>query len=409
MNWWMPNTVRLLPGLGTLEFEITGLRGGHRWLETHAVPLKDAVGKIISLLGVTRDITERKRTEKELLTSEERLRVGLKTANIAVFNQDKDLRYVWMYQPQLGYNSKEVVGHTDADLLPSKTSKQVTEIKKHVLESGLKEDAEVPISIGGKDFIYYLVVEPLRDENNSIIGITGASLDITERKKAELDIINNAEQLRQLTVHLQSIREEERKRIGREIHDDLGQQLTAIKMDVAWIDKKTPEETIAIKEKLKNIITLLDGSNQSVRRILNELRPGILDEYGLLDALKWQGRLFTEATAIPIEYNTLEEEFKLETEIANCIYRAFQEALTNIMRYADAKKVFVTLQVTGDIINLTIKDYGKGFDPNIIKTENKTFGLLGMKERVRSLNGKLKLISSPGKGTEINIQLPYRE
>src|SRR6202008_2410025 len=114
--------------------------------------------------------------------------------------------------------------------------------------------------------------------------------DITERKLAEETLRQSYEEIRRLTEHLQKIREEERTYIAREIHDDLGQQLTAIKMDVAWIDKKTPEETSDIKRKLKNIIELLDGSNQTIRRILSELRPVILDVHGLAEAIEWLSR-----------------------------------------------------------------------------------------------------------------------
>ncbi len=128
---------------------------------------------------------EKRQADRALRESEERLRVGLRTANIAVFNQDTDLRYVWMYQPQLGYAVEQVIGHTDAELLPLEAAKQVREIKRHVLESGLRESAEVPISVGSQTFVYDLVAEPLRDVSGAIIGLTGASLDITERKRVE--------------------------------------------------------------------------------------------------------------------------------------------------------------------------------------------------------------------------------
>ena len=230
---------------------------------------------------------------------------------------------------------------------------------------------------------------------------------IIARKKIEEEIKQNAEQLRQLTTHLQNIREEERKRIGREIHDDLGQQLTAIKMDVAWIDKKTTDESSIIKPKLKNIISLLNGSNVAVRKILNELRADTLDNYALVDALEWQGQQFTANTGIPVLFSSSHPVLKTEEAMAICIYRAYQEALTNITRYAKAKKVISSITYFDENITLKIKDDGKGFDTT--KQKNKqSFGLLGMKERVTSLNGTFKIISSPGKGTTIMISLPFK-
>src|SRR5258708_34844134 len=146
-------------------------------------------------------------------------------------------------------------------------------------------------------------------------------------------------EIRRLTEHLQKIREEERTSIAREIHDELGQQLTAIKTDVAWIDKKTAEETTDIKRKLKNIIELLDGSNQSIRRILSELRPRILDDYGLAEAIEWLSRQFTETTGIPVKCTTPEKDIKVSEQIATCIFRVCQQAFTNITRHALAKNV----------------------------------------------------------------------
>jgi signal transduction histidine kinase len=194
--------------------------------------------------------------------------------------------------------------------------------------------------------------------------------------------------LRMLTAHLQNVREEERKRIGREIHDELGQQLTAIKMDVAWIDKKITDEDTGVKGKLKNVIELLDGSNKSIRRILSELRPGILDDYNLLDAIDWLGNQFTINTGIPLNFTTTETSFKYASVLVTCIFRVYQEALTNITRYAGATKVLASLTVNNGIITVSIEDNGKGFVPESIQA-HKSFGILGMKERVLSLGGSL--------------------
>ncbi|MBK8090114.1 MAG: hypothetical protein IPK31_20565 [Chitinophagaceae bacterium] len=161
---------------------------------------------------------------------------------------------------------------------------------------------------------------------------------ILPNAKAEEEVKQTSLQMRQLTGHLQTIREEERKRIGREIHDELGQQLTAIKMDVAWINKKTPNEAGLIKTKLGNIITLLDGSNLSIRKILNELRVGVLDDYGLIDALEWQETSLLKNTGIPIFFHSNETVLKVEEPLATCMFRVFQESLTNITRYAEAKE-----------------------------------------------------------------------
>ncbi len=235
--------------------------------------------------------------------------------------------------------------------------------------------------------------------------LLGVGIDFTDRIKAQEKIRETTEQLRMLTAHLQHIREEERKRIGREIHDELGQQLTAIKMDVAWLDKKMPGEETVFKSKLKNIIELLDGSNKSIRRILSELRPGILDDNGLLEALEWLGIQFTANTGIPLNFTTTETVFKSSAPVVTCIFRVYQEALTNITRYAKATKVLTSLHIEDGVICVQIEDDGIGFTPESVQA-HKSFGLLGMKERVLSLGGWFELNSTAGKGTKIIIKLP---
>jgi signal transduction histidine kinase len=258
----------------------------------------------------------------------------------------------------------------------------------------IKTKKKIPYYFTGKAIDY--------EENRCLVGV---GIDFTDRVKAQEKIRETTEQLRMLTAHLQHIREEERKRIGREIHDELGQQLTAIKMDVAWLDKKMPEAETVFKTKLKNIIELLDGSNKSIRRILSELRPGILDDYGLLDALEWLGNQFTANTGVPLNFTAAEKNFKSSAPVVTCIFRVYQEALTNITKYAKATKVLTSLSIEDGIICVRIEDDGKGFTPELVQT-HKSFGLLGMKERVLSLGGTFELNSAAGTGTKIAIKLP---
>lgn len=238
-------------------------------------------------------------------------------------------------------------------------------------------------------------------------GVFILSMDISDRKKAEQEVQQVTEQLRRLTVHQQTALEEERKRISREIHDELGQQLTAIKMDIAWIDKKGADQSSFIKSKLKNVITLLDLSNQSIRKILTELRMGVLDHHDLEEGLESHGRQFTNITGIPLHFTANKRGINAGEAVAACIFRVFQEALTNITKYAEAKTVTSSLVQDEDFVTLQIEDDGKGFDPEAINNKH-SFGILGMKERVASLKGTLRISSQPGKGTSITVRIPYK-
>lgn len=232
--------------------------------------------------------------------------------------------------------------------------------------------------------------------------------DITQKKKVQRQIENHNKKLQQLTHHLQRIREEERRRIGREIHDELGQQLTAIKMDVAWMDKKIPEEEVLLKQKISNIITLLDGSNVSVRRILHELKPSILDEYGLHDAIEHLVLQFTSNTGIPVNHSLCKNYTGLSKDAITCLYRITQESLTNIVKYAKAKTVFLTIKKGSKNVTALIEDDGIGFDPLVLEN-NDSFGLMGIQERVSVLKGIFNIKSIIGKGTTIKVVLPLKK
>jgi PAS domain S-box-containing protein len=393
-----------------MEFTITGLKGTQRWLETHAVPFRNAEQKIISLLAVTRDITKRKMAEENEKQVTQKL---LKGAEIAHFGF-LDWNFV-TNEMTLSQQANNIFGLKEDLLIPATFMRDVihpedaTLIHEHLqlAKEGLKDYNLDHRIVWPDDSIRWVntKAELYRDETGNPIRLFGTILDITDQKNAELQIKSYNEQLRLLTTHLQNIREEERTRIAREIHDELGQQLTAIKMDVAWIHKNLMNKKETVSAKLKNIIELLDGSNQSVRKILSELRPATLDTYGLPEAMEWHIKQFTASTHIPVEITISEPELKLHEDIATNIFRIFQESLTNIMRYAQAKKVLILLNVIHHTITMTIEDDGIGFDTSVVQNK-KTFGILGMRERVSSLNGKFEINSTPGKGTKISISLP---
>lgn len=230
----------------------------------------------------------------------------------------------------------------------------------------------------------------------------------TKLKSMDAVIKRNNRQLGELAAHLQSAQEDERKRIAREIHDELGQQLTAVKMDLAWINKKTPEENTQVKEKINSANELIDGCNISIRKFLSELRTDILEDFGLVEGLKSLVTKFSLTTGIPVNFKSDETKPVFSYEIENTIFRLFQESLTNIMRYAGATKVNSSLKINSNHAILCIEDDGKGFTESDLQ-KKKSFGILGMKERVSSLDGRFDLATAPGKGTKITVSLPIHK
>jgi PAS domain S-box-containing protein len=351
----------------------------------------------------------------ELRIAYQRLSYHVENTPLAVIEFDKDFfikRWSKPAEEIFGWNLSEVLGKNLLDpqfrLIYTEDIPAVDIINEQLIKGIVNRNLSLNRNYtkDGKVIYCEWYNSALRDERGNVITILSLVHNVTERKKAEETLQHSYDEIKRLTEHLQKIREEERIHIAREIHDELGQQLTAIKMDVVWIDKKTPEESANIKGKLKSIIELLDGSNQSIRRILSELRPRILGEHGLVEAIEWLGRQLTETTGIPVQFSTPEKDFKFSEEISTCLFRVCQEAFTNIARYADAKNISGTIRIANENIILIIEDDGIGFDELSLHNK-KSFGILGMRERVMSLGGIFELVSSPGKGTKIIVNLPY--
>jgi len=229
-----------------------------------------------------------------------------------------------------------------------------------------------------------------------------------ERRLAQEQLRESHEQLRALSVYLQHVREEERTRIAREVHDELGQALTSCKLDLSLLANKLPGNLSPLKEKAKALSAHIDATIQTVRRIATELRPGILDHLGLIAALEWQANEFQTRTGIKCDVRTDLHEPVLTPDLATTFFRIFQETLTNIIRHAGATQVMVHLKEVAGRIILEVKDNGRGISPEEI-SNTRSMGLLGMKERAALLGGTFKIGPGPGcKGTLATVSIPLR-
>jgi PAS domain S-box-containing protein len=229
--------------------------------------------------------------------------------------------------------------------------------------------------------------------------------DITDRKEAEEQLQASREELRSLSAHLESVREEERKNMAREIHDELGQILTALKIDLSSLAERSTEEQELPPGNVKSMNELIDMAIGTVERISVELRPPILDDLGIAVALEWQAEDFSKRTKIKCEFISKPGDIVLDPDRSTAIFRIFQEALTNVARHSDASKVKAVLIKETDRIVLTIEDDGKGIDRRQL-TDPKAFGIIGMKERAHFLGGEARFDSAPGRGTSITVSIP---
>jgi signal transduction histidine kinase len=228
--------------------------------------------------------------------------------------------------------------------------------------------------------------------------------EIADRTRVEEEFDRSTEQLRELSARLQSVREEERTRIARIIHDELGQTLTGLKMDVAWLQRHLDQPQEAWLEKTQDMSDLLDATIQMVRRISTELRPGILD-LSLVATIEWQLQEFQARSGIQSNLVSAPEETTLDADGATTVFRIFQEILTNVTRHAQATEVEVSLLETAAFLTLQVHDNGRGITEREIHSP-KSIGLLGMQERARLRSGGIQIEGTPDQGTTVTVHLP---
>jgi signal transduction histidine kinase len=228
----------------------------------------------------------------------------------------------------------------------------------------------------------------------------------TQHRRAEEQLRESHEQLRALSVYLQSVREEERTRIAREVHDELGQALTSCKLDLSWIASKLPRDLKPLQEKARALTAHIDSTIQTVRRISTELRPGVLDHLGLVAALEWQANEFQTRTGIQCDVHASLGEQLLPQDLNTTFFRIFQETLTNIIRHAGATQVSVSLEQADGCVVMEVKDNGRGITKADI-ANTKSMGLLGMRERAALLGGAFRIGRvAQGKGTKVTVEIP---
>jgi PAS domain S-box-containing protein len=312
------------------------------------------------------------------------------------------LRWNSRFEEVSGYSHEEFAGMTVLDFFKGSQRELIRKKTEGVFVSG-RCDVEAGMTTrSGETIAFYF--SGIRVSYRDIPCVLGIGFDITRLKDAENLLKQSEEDLRDLASNLQNVREEERTAIAREIHDELGQQLTAIKLDVSWLDRKITGDEV-VTERIAGILEMLTDMIRSIRRISTELRPSILDDLGLIEALKWQARDFEKRTGTSIRLDCPAEPLKLEPAITTGLFRIFQETLTNITRHAEASSVSARLSVENELLTLTITDNGKGFDPGQVK-KKKTLGLLGMKERSLMMNGVYEIESRPGQGTSLRFCVP---
>jgi PAS domain S-box-containing protein len=298
--------------------------------------------------------------------------------------------------------AESTVPPEDRSALQKRVARAVAE------RSGFEADHRV-IRPDGSVRDIHAVGHPVFDESGELLEFVGVLMDVTERRRAEESLRKSHGELRALSERLRTVREEERARIAREMHDEVGQALTALQMDVAWLEKKLPSSASPSREKLlaklRSMAELIDTTTASVQRIATDLRPGVLDELGLPAAIEWYVREFERRAGIACQIRSNLNGAQLDPERATAVFRILQEALTNVARHAGATEVQVNLSADDERLVLEIKDNGRGVSEDRI-AGGRSLGLLGMRERALSLGGDVSIRGDPGHGTLVTLTIP---
>jgi two-component system sensor histidine kinase UhpB len=357
---------------------------------------------------------ERKRAEVELRRSEIFLESIVENIPDMIFVKDaRELRFVRFNkagEELLGHARRNLIGKSDYDFFPADEADFFTRADRDVLRNREVLDIpEEPILTKGKGLRYLHTKKiPFLDENDHPLYLLGISEDITERKRAENELQRSFELLRTLSQRLEVVREQERTRIARELHDELGVRMTCMKMDLSRLlammrEPLFPREKM--EEKIRSMGTEVDTTIAEVQRLASELRPGLLDDLGLVAAIEWQCQDFERRSGIRCFCEASFDEIKISPSRATAAFRICQEALINVARHAKATFVRVLVKESGDDVLIEIQDNGQGIPAEKVN-EAGSLGLLGMKERSMAIGGRLEIAGWPGKGTTVTLRFP---
>ncbi|MCP4107033.1 MAG: PAS domain-containing protein [Desulfobacteraceae bacterium] len=316
-----------------------------------------------------------------------------------VYIKDSEERYLMVnpcYEEIFGIKNEEIRGKTAHEIMKKDIADQIQVSDKQVLLENKSCRAELEISLDDGIHTYLSVKFPIYDEAGEISGVGGISTDITELKKAQ-------KQLHRLSGSIMENQEKERSAIARELHDELGQMLTALRMDAVWLHRRLKEKDSEVSERALTMCSLIDKTIEDVRSIAIRLRPGVLDDLGLVDALEWYTASFERRTEITCIYEHSDVP-GISDLVATAAYRIAQEALTNVARHARATRADVALKAEDNVLKLTVLDNGCGFyAPDM--PESGGLGIAGMRERAGLVGGILEVESLPGEGTRVYFEL----
>jgi PAS domain S-box-containing protein len=363
-------------------------------------------------VSIIRDITGRKRAEKELRESEERYRLLVETMNDGLGVQDEHGTWVYVNErlcEMLGYPRDEVIGRPVAEFM-DETNRGIYQKQMSERSQGKRGFYEISwVTSDGEPAFTIMSAQPVIDEQGQFKGSFAIITGINERKRAEEALRQSEKQLRHLSTQLLTAQETERKRISRELHDELGQALTVMKLHLGFVRKHLLQSQDELKEECDKGINYIDEVIENVRRLSRDLSPVILEDFGLSAAIKWLINNFAKRHNTEVTFEALNVDSLVARDSQTVVYRIIQEALTNIAKHAVARRVSVEIVRLDETLSISIQDDGQGFD--VLQTLSKNpeetgLGLVTMRAHAQSLGGTIGIWAEQGRGTRISVTVP---
>jgi PAS domain S-box-containing protein len=401
----------LRTGIGRrFEFRVTDVHGSTRHIQSEGSPIRDPAGNVVAVLGIGRDVTEERRTRDALHERESLLEVIFEHAPIGISITDRAGRFVRanaMFLQMLGYSEKELYSLTGWEVTHEDDLERNAELREDLFGGRRTEFVHEKRYLCKDGGILWVqnIVAPIRDADGRQFALALIE-DITERRAADAAIHATAERLQALSRRLVDLQEAERREMARELHDRVGQTLTALRINLDLVRRRLevhPDEEI--RERNDDSLDLIDSAFKAVENVMYELRPPLLDEYGLAAPLQWYGKIFAKRTGIRVEVRG-DEASRWRPEVELALFRIAQEALTNVARHAKASRVEVEVRQSPAELVLAIHDDGVGLGPRDLPDNRPGYGLIGMRERAEAVGGTLEVASEAGTGTHIIVRVP---
>lgn len=393
-----------------LEYRVTAPDGAVRWVCDRGFPIMDATGRVFRIARIIEDVTERKRAAEAVKRTESRIRLLIDTIPTSAWSLQADGRVDFLNRRLLEYTGRSLEEELAEPNWPIHPDDRAAVLEKWTADmaAGRPFESEMRLRRADGAHRWFLVrTVPFRDEQGTIVKWYGASIDIEDRKQAEELLRSQKQQLRALIKRLHAAREDEAKRIARELHDDLGQQLTALNLQLDHLEMKLSDATPGAQAQVTAMHALVNHTVELVQTIASGLRLGQLDVLGLTAAIDWQLQEFSRRSGIPCEVTRLDEIANLSDTQNTAVYRILQEALTNIARHAAATRVSFSLRREKERLTLRIEDNGRGITAAELN-DRRAIGLLGMRERADIVGGTVTISGAPGKGTTVLVTIPLK-